>query len=266
MRSRLIALSSAVGYRGCYYLKTKTPRFTRHVEPPDAVAQPGIGADDVFVGGWHMEATMLALDGVEKRWVIVRDGLLMWWRNLRQWRTLVWTLRLAIVLAAAALTAGCWQPLYGARPAGGEGVQDKFAAVDIPPITAPKGTPAERVAVGMRNALQFDLHNGGSTPMPPAYALKVNVYTTQYTAYVDPTTGRPDSQIQYLIASYQLVELATDKVVISDSSSVSVDYDIPGSQQRFTGQRARRDAEDRAVQVAADVIRNRLASYFVAGT
>ena len=169
--------------------------------------------------------------------------------------------RLAVVLAAAGLTAGCW----GARPAGGEGVQDKFAAVDIPPITAPKGTPAERVAVVMRNALQFDLHNGGS-PMPPAYALKVNVATTQYTAYVDSTTGRPDTQIQHVTASYQLVELATDKIVVSDSSYASVDYDIQGSQQRFAGQRARRDAEDRTIQVVADAIRNRLASYFVAGT
>ena len=190
----------------------------------------------------------------------------MWWRNLRQWRVLACSARLAVVFAAAGLTAGCWQPLYGARPAGGEGVQDKFAAVDVRPIDAPKGSPNERVAIGMRNALQFDLHNGGSPAIPPAYALKVSVASTQYTAYVDPTTGRPDSQIQYLIASYQLVELATDKVVISDSSYVGVDYDIPGSQQRFAGQRARRDAEDRAVQVAADAIRNRLASYFVAGT
>ena len=82
--------------------------------------------------------------------------------------------------------------LYGARPGpGGEGVQDKFAAVDIPPIAAPKGTPTERVAIGMRNALQFDLHNGGS-PAPTVYALKVSVGSTQFTAYLDPTTGRPD--------------------------------------------------------------------------
>ena len=45
-----------------------------------------------------------------------------------------------------------------------------------------------------------------------------------------------------------------------------VDYDIRGSQQRFAAQRARRDAEDRAVTVAAEAIGNRLASYFVAGT
>ena len=190
----------------------------------------------------------------------------MWWRSLRQWRALAWPARLAVVLAAAGLTAGCWQPLYGAHPGpGGEGVQDKFAAVDIPPIGFPKGTPTERVAIGMRNALTFDLHNGGS-PAPPAYALKVQVGSTQFTAYVDPTTGRPDSQIQIVIASYQLVELATGKMVLNDVTNVHVDYDIPGSQQRFAGQRARRDAEDRAIQVAADMIRNRLASYFVAGT
>jgi LPS-assembly lipoprotein len=188
----------------------------------------------------------------------------MWWRNLRQWRALAFSTRLVVVLTAAGLTAGCWQPLYGGRP-GGEGVQDKFAAVDIPPIAAPKGTPTERVAIGMRNALQFDLHNGQNT-FAPAYALKVAVGSTQFTAYVDPVTGRPDTQIEIVSASYQLVELATGKTVVNDTTFVHVDYDIPGSQQRFAGQRARRDAEDRAIRVAADQIRNRLASYFVAGT
>ena len=63
-----------------------------------------------------------------------------------------------------------------------------------------------------------------------------------------------------------MIEIGTGKVVLSDMAVAHVDYDIPGSQQRFAGQRARRDAEDRAIQVAADMIRNRLASYFVAGT
>src|SRR5215831_11019932 len=166
----------------------------------------------------------------------------MWWRDFRQGWALAWAARLAVVLIAAGLSAGCWQPLYGAHP-GGEGVQDKFAAVDIPPIPVPQGLPIERVAIGMRNALQFDLHNGGS-PAPPVYMLKVFVVGTQYTAYVDPTTGRPDTQIQLLIASYQLIELATGKMVVNDTARAHVDYDIPGSQQRFAGQRARRDAED----------------------
>src|ERR1700723_68705 len=152
----------------------------------------------------------------------------MWWRNLRQWRALAWPARLAVVLAAAGLTAGCWQPLYGAGPGpGGEGVQDKFAAVDIPPIAAPKGTPTERVAVNMRNALQFNLHNGAGATPAAAYALKVSVGSSAFNAYVDPTRGRPDSQIEIVSASYQLVELATGKMVLNDVSYVHVDYDIP---------------------------------------
>src|ERR1700688_1867052 len=194
----------------------------------------------------------------------------MWWRESRpsrlSWSRLPWPVRLCVVPAAAGLTPGCWQPLYGARPVpGGQGVQDKFAAIDIPPIQAPKGTPAERVAVGMFNALQFDLHNGQSV-FAPAYQLKVNVGTSQFTAYIDPVSGRPDTQIEIVVASFQLIELTTGKMVLNDITYTHVDYDIPGSQQRFAGQRARRNAEDRAIEVAAEAIRNRLASYFVAGT
>ena len=71
----------------------------------------------------------------------------MWWRELLlNWRR---SARLVVVLAAAGLTAGCFEPLYKSHPSvGGEGVQDKFAAVEIRPIKAPKGTPTERIAVG----------------------------------------------------------------------------------------------------------------------
>ena len=100
----------------------------------------------------------------------------------------------------------------------------------------------------------------------PAYQLKVSVGTSQFTAYIDPVSGRPDTQIEIVVASFQLIELTTGKMVLNDITYIHVDYDIPGSQQRFAGQRARRNAEDRAIQVAAEAIRNRLASYFVAGT
>ena len=63
-----------------------------------------------------------------------------------------------------------------------------------------------------------------------------------------------------------VVEIATGKVVLKDNAYSHVDVDAPGSQQRFAQQRAKRDAEDRAVLTVAEAIRNRLASYFVAGT
>src|SRR5579872_4714133 len=130
----------------------------------------------------------------------------MSWRDPSRARGLAWPLRLAVLLAAGGVTAGCWQPLYGTHP-GGEGVQDRFASIDVRPIVAPKGTPAERVGVGMFNAVQFNLHNG-QTVMAPAYQLKITVADSQFTAYVDPVTGRPDTQIAIVIASYQLYELA----------------------------------------------------------
>ena len=83
---------------------------------------------------------------------------------------------------------------------------------------------------------------------------------------VDPISGRPTAQVDGVSANYQLVEIATGKIVVKDVTSAHVDYDTPGPQQRFALQRAQRDAEDRAVQVVAETIRNRLASYFVAGT
>ena len=43
-------------------------------------------------------------------------------------------------------------------------------------------------------------------------------------------------------------------------------YDIPGSYQRFSRQRAFRDAEDRAAEQIAENIKTRLAAYFTAGT
>jgi len=177
--------------------------------------------------------------------------------------------RFAAVVAAASLTAGCWQPLYGTHESVGgmpDSVHFRLAAVDVAAIKAPLGSPVERIAVMMRNALEFDLH-GGSGPSAPTHRLVVNVGATQWTVVINPTNGRPDAQISSVVAYYSLVEIATGKTVVSDSTVAHVDYDIPGSgEQRFAKNRAQRDAEDRATEVIAQTIRNRLASYFVAGT
>jgi LPS-assembly lipoprotein len=54
--------------------------------------------------------------------------------------------------------------------------------------------------------------------------------------------------------------------VINDVTFARVSYDIPGQAQRFAQARGLRDAENRAAQVIVGHIKNRLASYFVAGT
>ncbi len=200
----------------------------------------------------------------------------MWWRDLRgTWRRKGAVARLArfgglaAALAAASFTAGCFQPLYSSHPVVGttatEGVGDKLAAVDIPVIAAPEGSPLQRIAVGLRNALQYDL-NGAAGARAPTHRLVVNVGDTQWTITIDPASGRPSAEIAAITADYQLIEIATGKTVMHANTFAHVDYDIPGVEQRFAKQRAQRDAEDHAVLIVADTIKNRLASYFVAGT
>ena len=176
-------------------------------------------------------------------------------------------IRLGFVLAVAGLAAGCgFHPLYGRDPSvGDESVRDRFAEVLVVPIPQRQGSPQARLAVAIQNALKFDLNNG-ATPVTPTYRLEVAVSPTNITVSIDPVTGRPQEGIGGVTATYKLVEIATGKIVLTDSTSSNVGYDIPGTQQRFAGQRAQLNAEDRAANVAADAIRNRLASYFAAGT
>ena len=176
-------------------------------------------------------------------------------------------IRLGFVLAVAGLVAGCgFQPLYGQNPSvADESVRDKFAEVLVVPIPQRQGSPQARLAVAIQNALKFDLNNG-ATPVAPTHRLEVAVTPTDITVSIDPVTGRPQEGIGGVTATYKLVEIATGKIVLTDSTSSNVGYDIPGTQQRFAGQRAQLNAEDRAANVAADAIRNRLASYFAAGT
>jgi LPS-assembly lipoprotein len=186
----------------------------------------------------------------------------MWWCEHRA-KPLT---RLAVVLAAAGLLAGCFEPLYGRNPSvGDESVRDRFAEVLVAPIPKRQGTPQARVAVAIQKALEFDLNNS-ATPVTPTHRLEVVVTPTDITVSIDPVTGRPQEGIGGVTASYQLVEIATAKIVLKDSTFAHVGYDIPGSQQRFAAQRAQVDAQDSAANVAAEAIRNRLASYFVAGT
>jgi LPS-assembly lipoprotein len=83
---------------------------------------------------------------------------------------------------------------------------------------------------------------------------------------ISQATGLPTSETLGIDAQYNLIELATDKSVMTGSTFSRVSYDMPGSYQRFARARAFRDGEDRAAQEIADKIQTRLASFFFAGT
>ena len=188
----------------------------------------------------------------------------MWWSDMR---LVVILARLAPVMAIAALLGGCFQPLYGDHSlSGGNGsVAQALSQVNVAEIKTPRGTRIDRVGFEIRNNLIYGLtggHGGGS----PTHRLDIHLASNQQQLVVDASSGRADVANYGIDATYTLTELATGKVVVRSIASSRVSYNIPGQQQRFAGERGLRDSEDRAATVIADGIRNRLASYFAAGT
>jgi LPS-assembly lipoprotein len=174
--------------------------------------------------------------------------------------------RLSAVVCLAVLAAGCFQPLYGERTLTGEpALRAAFRGIDVAQIDAPGGSALARIAVEVRNALLFDLTGGGSQT-PPTHRLVIVLQTSTSSIIVDPTTARPEFEITALNANYRLIDVATNKLVMDGAASARVSYDIPGQQQRFAMLRGQRDAQSRAAKVIAEQIRNRLASFLVAGT
>lgn len=179
--------------------------------------------------------------------------------------------RLAPALALAGLLAGCFQPMYGDRSVLAPGATsnnktlEALRSVEVKQIAAPNGTPLARIAVEVRNDLLFNLTGGGNAA-PPTHELEIKLTTTTLSVIVDINTARPDVQNYGIDATYILREVGTGKVVFTSQTFSRVSYDTPGQQQRFVGNRALRDAENRASKVIADQIHARLASYFVAGT
>jgi LPS-assembly lipoprotein len=173
--------------------------------------------------------------------------------------------RLLAVAALAALTAGCFQPMYAEHSDGTPGLRQKLMGIDLPPIDKPNASRDARLGVEIRNALAFKLY-GSATGMPPTHRLVIRFNTTRSSLMVDPTTALPSSENYGIDAQYNLIEIASNKSVMTGTTFSRVSYDIPGQLQRFARARAFRDAEDRAAQEIADNIQTRLASFFVAGT
>ncbi len=173
--------------------------------------------------------------------------------------------RLSAVVALAALTAGCFQPMYAEHADGTPGLRDKLMTVEVPPIDKPNASQEARLGVEIRNALAFKLY-GAATGAPPLYKLVIKFTSSRSSLIVDVNTGLPSTENYGIDAQYNLVEIASNKSVMNGSTFSHVSYDIPGSYQRFARARAIRDAEDRASQEVATNIQTRLASYFFSGS
>ncbi|QDW35881.1 hypothetical protein FFI89_001230 [Bradyrhizobium sp. KBS0727] len=173
--------------------------------------------------------------------------------------------RLLAVAALAALTGGCFQPMYAEHADGTPDLREKLMGVEVPPVDKNNASREARIQVEIRNALAFKLY-GNATGMPPTHRLVLRFNSSRSSLMIDQATGLPTSENYGIDAQYNLIELATNKSVMTGTTFARVSYDMPGTLQRFARSRAFRDAEDRAANEIAENIQTRLASFFVAGT
>jgi LPS-assembly lipoprotein len=173
--------------------------------------------------------------------------------------------RLLAVAALAALTAGCFQPMYAEHADGTPGLRDKLMGVELPPIDKANASRDARIGLEIRNALAFKLY-GTATGTAPTHRLVIRFSSSRSSLILDPLTALPSSENYGIDAQYNLIEIATNKSVMTGATFSRVTYDMPGSYQRFARARAYRDAEDRAAQEIAENIQTRLAAFFTAGT
>src|SRR5260370_25596537 len=118
--------------------------------------------------------------------------------------------RLLAVAALAALTAGCFQPMYAEHSDGTPALREKLMGVELPPIDKPNASREARLGVEIRNALAFKLY-GNATGMPPTHRLVIRFNTSRSSLMIDPTTARPSSDNYGTNPQYNLIQITSNK-------------------------------------------------------
>src|SRR3977135_135963 len=119
--------------------------------------------------------------------------------------------------ALAALTAGCFQPMYAEHANGTPALREKLMGVELPPVDKPNASREARIGVEIRNALAFKLY-GNATGMPPTHRLVLRFNTSRSSLIIDPNTALPSSENYGIDAQYNLIEIASNKSVMTGTT------------------------------------------------
>ena len=166
--------------------------------------------------------------------------------------------RLIVAGTLAVAVAGCFQPMYADRSlTGGPSLRDAMRDVEIAAVTG-------RIGQEIRNDLIFELTGGDGNPVGAPFRLTLTVAAGTFQPTIDVSAGRASAETVTLDVTYKLLDVVSDKTVLTDKALARVTIDR--SQQRFARVRAIRDAENRAAKVVAEQIRSRLASYLLTRT
>jgi len=154
--------------------------------------------------------------------------------------------RLMLAAAAALTLAGCgFTPLYAVQ-----GVSPGLSAIEV---KAPHGRTAYLLSQDLDGIFARDRSS------PPVYQLSFTVAERRY-----PRGLRIDNVATlyetHVTVSYQLIEIATGRLVKAGVEPIQVVYDV--ADQPYAGIAAQQNSQERAADEAAQRIRTDLAVYF----
>ncbi|MEM9331732.1 MAG: LPS assembly lipoprotein LptE [Pseudomonadota bacterium] len=149
-----------------------------------------------------------------------------------------------------AVLAGCqFQPLYGDRSASLQ------SGIDLSSVSVSQVD--NRVAQQVRNHLIFIL-GGSNTSAQKTHEARIRVsFNNKQLAAIEGVQDSTSGTVT-VIASYDLIDLATGKAIANGSRQAQASYDRTG--QVFANERAERDAENRAAKETAESLRLAIAS------
>ena len=161
--------------------------------------------------------------------------------------------RIAAVVATAALTAGWLRPMYApASSATTASVQSRLAGVAVDPLP-------DRLGHYLVQELRFELDGSGTTSQPK-YRLSLTAKERLQAAIVNSATGRASSATLIVEATFTLTAIDGGATLLSGTAFGSASYDR--TQQRYAAIRAARDAEIRVARTLAEQIKTRVAAHF----
>jgi LPS-assembly lipoprotein len=141
-----------------------------------------------------------------------------------------------------------FRPLYGSL--GGAGVEEKLTHVDFTPIPGRNG---QRI----RNELIFKAYGGG-VGAAAKFRLDIAIKESAATTLV-LRDGTSAGQIFQIDARFQLVDMATKKVILEGLSQSRATYERFAN--TFSNVRAGDEAQDRAAKTIATDINARIAAF-----
>ena len=118
--------------------------------------------------------------------------------------------------------------MYAAHTDGTPGLHEKLMGVDLPPVDKPNGSRDARLGVEIRNALAFKLY-GAAIGMPPTHKLVITLHHPRSSLILDPATALPSIENYGIDAQYNLIEIVSNKSVMTGSPSRGCPTTSPAS-------------------------------------